>query len=73
MTGRISKRKVWNFVRGKRDMAQVALDCTPAEDKVGMARKLGRRDAYDSLLGDLESNAIEGDRTPRATPTKKGA
>lgn len=68
--GRFTKRKVRGFVRGMRDQAQVSLDCTPSHNGLGMARALGRRDAFDTLLDVLDGDVIEGE--PRPAKAKGG-
>ncbi len=58
MKGRIGKRAVYEYVRGRRDQAQLALDQTPSDNKLRLSRMLGRRDAFDSILGALEEDQI---------------
>lgn len=58
MKGRIAKRAVYEYVRGRRDQAQISMDHTSSDNKLRLSRLMGRRDAFDDLLGALEENEI---------------
>jgi len=70
MKGRIGKRAVYEYVRGRRDQAQLAMDHAPG-GSFELARMMGRRDAFDSLLGALEEDEITGRSTPRQSVTEE--
>jgi len=64
MKGQIGKRAIYEYVRDRRDQAQLAMDRAPG-GSFELARMMGRRDAFDSLLGALEEDVITGRSAPR--------
>ncbi len=67
MTGRIGKRAVYEYVRGRRDQVQVSMDLIPQKTSANvlqLTRLMGRRDAFEDLLSALEEDQIVPVRRP---------
>ena len=54
-----TRLRMRRYLLGRRDQAQVRLDATPGDNKLALARALGRREAFEDIIAAIDEGHVE--------------